>query len=87
MSHFDTETRYPRRVPRPRWTPPNDEVAGRIDAVEALYRQWQEVEAAYKQALTALTDPEGDDVPVAYMAKRLDVERKTIYRHTGRPMK
>lgn len=86
MSHLDTETGYPRRVPRPRYEPPDDNVASRIDKVVDLHRRKQEIEAEYRQLLTELADPEVDDVPVAYLAKRLDMERKTIYRHIGRPM-
>lgn len=86
VSHLDTQTRYPRRVPRPRWKPPTDEVAARIDAVVELHRQREEIEAKYRAALAKLADPEGDDVPIAHLAERLGIERKTVYRHLGRSM-
>jgi hypothetical protein len=83
---MDTETRYPRRVARPRWKPPNAEVDARIERVAQLYRQQQEVEAEYKRALVEVHDPDGDDVPIAHLAERIGIERKTVYRHLGRSM-
>lgn len=81
-----TESRYAQRVPKPRYSPPNADVAARIDAVVALYRQQQEIEAKYKQALAEVTRPDGDAVPIAHMADQLGLQRKTVYRHLGRPM-
>lgn len=86
MSQMDTVTRYPRRVARQKWTPPNDEVNRRIEAAVTLLRQKEEIEAQYKAALAALADPDGDAVPIAHLSERLGVERKTIYRHLGRSM-
>jgi AcrR family transcriptional regulator len=83
---MDTETGYPRRVARAKWTPPNDEVAARIDATVELFQRQQRIEAEYKAALAKLTDAEGDAVPIAHIADRLGVERKTVYRHLGRSM-
>lgn len=80
---MDTETRYPRRVARAKWTPPDDEIAAEIDAAVELYQQQQRIEAAYKAALARLADK---DVPIAHLAERLGVERKTVYRHLGRSM-
>lgn len=79
-------TSYPRRVARPKWTPPDEHVAARIDAAVRLYRRKEEIEAAYKKALAELADPNGDAVPIAYLADQLGVERKTVYRHIGRRM-
>jgi hypothetical protein len=80
-------------MPRAKWTPPNADVEKRIRHVvrlkaelDRIQARYDEAEAKYKAALTALVDPAKDDVPVAYMAETLNVERKTIYRHTGRPM-
>lgn len=81
-----TEGRYAQRVAKQRYSPPSDEVATRIDAVVALYRQQQDIEAAYKKALAELTSAEGDAVPIAHIAERLGLQRKTIYRHLGRSM-
>lgn len=84
---MDTETRYPRRVARPKYVPPDERTAAEIERVAALYRTWRAAEAEYKAAMTAVTDPDGEwDVPVAHMADKIGVERKTVYRHTGRSM-
>lgn len=82
-----TPVGYPQRVSKQRYTPPNDEVAARIARAVALAKQRDELDAEYRVELAALVDPEGDcRVPVAYMADQLGVERKTVYRHTGRVM-
>lgn len=83
---MDTQTRYPRRVARPKYVPPDPKTVAAIEHVKALYRQWRDAEAEYKRAVTELTDPTGLDVPIAHMATELGVERKTVYRHTGRSM-
>jgi hypothetical protein len=80
---------YPQRVPKQRYSPPNDEVAARIDRVVELYRQWQDSEAQYKKALAELAAPplgDPEHVTIAHIAGRLEVERKTVYRHLGRSM-
>lgn len=82
-----TPVGYPQHVPKQRYTPPNAEVAAEIDAVAELFAQWQRYEAEYKARVTQLIDQEGAwKVPVAHMATRLGVVRKTIYRHAGRSM-
>lgn len=82
-----TPVGYPQRVPKQRYTPPNDEVAALIARTVRLAKQRDEIEAEYRSALSALVDPAGEHrVPVAYMADQLGVERKTVYRHTGRSM-
>ena len=84
-----TLDRYPQRVPKSRYSPPNDEVAARIDRVVELYRRWQDAETEYKQALADLAEPplgHPEHVTIAHMAERLEVERKTVYRHLGRSM-
>ena len=59
----------------------------RQDHVVGLHRQWLEAEAEYKRRLGLLIDAGGEwKVPVAHVAERLGVERKTVYRHTGRSM-
>lgn len=83
---MDTQTRYPRRVARQKWTPPTPEVQQHIEEVVALYQEKQEAERRYKEGLAKLTDSTGDAVPIAHIAERLDVERKTVYRHLGRSM-
>ena len=82
-----TPNRYAERVPKQRYTPPTDKVAGEIDAVAELHKKWQEFEAEYRRRIAALIDPQGQwKVPVAHIAERLEMERKTIYRHAGRSM-
>lgn len=82
---MDTQTRYPRRMPRGKWTPPTPDLAQGIDHVIALYEKWKADEAEYKRALAELAQPVGP-VPIAHFAERLGVERKTVYRHLGRSM-
>lgn len=78
---------YAERVSKSRYSPPTPEVAAEIEAVVGLRRKVQEAEAEYRRRLTALIDPQGEyRVPVAHVAAALDVERKTVYRHAGRPM-
>lgn len=73
-----------RRWGRPKWAPTEAQQV-KIDAVVELRRQWRETGAEYMRMLVLLTDPKGADVPVVYLARRIGVERKTIYRHIGRP--
>jgi hypothetical protein len=82
-----TESRYAQRVPTKRYSPPDDQVAERIEHVVSLFRKQQEDEALYKAALAEVTDKEGDSVPIAHIAERLGIERKTVYRHLGRSMR
>ena len=82
-----TPAPYAERVSKSRYSPPTPEVAAEIEAVVNLRQKLIDDEAEYKRRLTALIDPEGSfKVPVAHIAAALDVERKTVYRHTGRPM-
>lgn len=74
-----------RRWGRPKWAPTAAQQV-KINAVVELRRQWREAEEEYKRMLVQLTDPAGADVPVIYLARRIGIERKTIYRHIGRPM-
>jgi transcriptional regulator of acetoin/glycerol metabolism len=74
-------------VPKSRYTPTSSEVEALIAKTVDLAKKRDEIEADYKALLTRLTDPDGAyKVPVAHMAEQLGVERKTIYRHTGRSM-
>jgi hypothetical protein len=89
MGHLGTLDRYAQRVPKSRYTPPNAEMAARIDAVVELHRKWGEAEQAYKAALAALAAPQPGDpehVPINHIAERLGTVRKTVYRHLGRSM-
>ena len=81
-----TDSGYSQRVPTKRYSPPDDQVAARIENVVSLFKQQQEIEDQYRQALADITDKDGDAVPIAHMAERLGVERKTVYRHLGRSM-
>jgi transcriptional regulator of acetoin/glycerol metabolism len=78
---------YADRVPKQRYSPPNDEVAARIGMVVRLFHEQEAAIARYKAALKEITDKEaGDGVPIAHMATELGIERKTVYRHLGRSM-
>jgi predicted transcriptional regulator len=79
-----TETPYDRRMPKAKWTP-DDETEQRIADLVAMYRELAEKEAAYRKELAQLAKPVGP-VPIAHLAERLDIERKTVYRHLGRSM-
>lgn len=83
---MDTQIRYPRRVARPKYVPPDEPTTAEIARVVELHKAWLKAEAEYKAALTKITDPKDWDVPVAHMAEQIGVERKTVYRHTGRSM-
>lgn len=75
---------YDRRVPKARFSP--DEATEReIQELLALHGRLAEVEAAYRSKLAELARPNGP-VPIAHLAERLNVERKTVYRHLGRSM-
>lgn len=84
VSHIDTQTGYPQRVPRSKWTP-DDDMAAKIADVVERYKRWHEAEREYKDALAAIAQPTGP-VPIAHLAEQLDIERKTVYRHLGRSM-
>lgn len=86
MSQLGTVAGYSQRVSKSKYTPPTPEVAEHVTRVVGLFRQRQEIEDAYKQALAELVSAEGDAVPIAYIAEQLSVERKTVYRHLGRSM-
>jgi AcrR family transcriptional regulator len=86
MRQLGTVSGYSHRVPTKRYSPPSDEVATHIDHVVTLFKRQEEIAAEYKKALADLTSKEGDAVPIAHIAERLGVERKTVYRHLGRSM-
>lgn len=87
VRRLGTLDRYPQRVPKQRYSPPNDEVAAEIAAAVQLYRQREEIDAKYRAAIAKLADREtGRGVPIAHLATELGVERKTVYRHLGRSM-
>ena len=82
MSQVGTEIRYPRRVARPPWTP-DAEQAKLLATLAAAAESREKAEAAYREALAECA---AADVPVKVLAERLNVERKTVYRHLGRSM-
>lgn len=78
---------YAAAMPKPRYTPPSEEVAARIAEVAALDRQINADIERRRELLTFLVDREnGLAVPIAHIAEVLGVERKTIYRRLGRRM-
>jgi transcriptional regulator of acetoin/glycerol metabolism len=80
-----TDDRYAQPVARAKWTPDEPELEQRLDRLVALHQQLEQVETEYKAALATLAKPNGP-VPIAYLAERLGVVRKTVYRHLGRSM-
>jgi hypothetical protein len=79
-----TDRPYAQRMPRAKWTP-DEELDQEIGRLVEMYRKLDEAEAACRAELKRLARPEGR-VPIAYLAERLNVERKTVYRHLGRSM-
>ena len=75
---------YSPRVAKSRYTPPTPEVEAHVERVVGLFERRQQIEDEYKKALGELISD--DKVPIAYIAEKLDVERKTVYRHLGRSM-
>ena len=72
---------------RAKWSPPDASTEAAISGVLDAFAQWSAAEAEYKRQLAALVAADGElRVPIAHIAERLDIERKTVYRHTGRPM-
>lgn len=66
-----------------RYSPPED-VVGLIAEIVLQARRRDEADARYRSLLTLAVNER--DVPVAYLAEQLGVERKTVYRHAGRSM-
>lgn len=82
---MSTGNSYPVVMPRPEWVP--DEVRRRkLDKLVRLARRRDALDAEYRTLLAELADPNGDNVPIKQLAERLQVTRKTVYRHLGRPM-
>jgi predicted GIY-YIG superfamily endonuclease len=65
---------------RPRWVA-QPAVAERIDEVVLLKTLWIQAESEFRAELLRLVNTQGSSVPVTYIAGRLGVHRKTIYRH------
>lgn len=76
---------YDQRMPPAKWTP--DKATEReIRRLVTLHRRLAKAEAEYRAQLARLARPAGP-APIAHLAERLDVERKTVYHHLGHPMK
>lgn len=78
-----TPTRYPQRMPRSPWSPNADQTR----LLAALKRDAEAREKAEEQYRTRLAECEQAGIPIRRLADELGVERKTVYRHLGRPMK
>jgi len=61
--------------------------AGQAQLLAHLKAAAEEREKAEVKYRKLLADCEAAKIPIARLAEELDVERKTIYRHLGRPMK
>lgn len=77
-----TVTRYPQRVPRAKYEPPDD-LDGEISDAVALHQRSQEGIDEAKRRFVTFADRK---VPISYLADRLGVTRKTMYRLLGRKM-
>ncbi|MFI6228660.1 helix-turn-helix domain-containing protein [Micromonospora echinospora] len=72
-------------MPRPEWVP--DEARRRkLDKLARLAQRRDAIEAEYRALIAELADPEGDAIPIAQIAARANITRKTVYRYLGRPM-
>jgi predicted transcriptional regulator len=71
-------------VPKAKWSP-DEKLDEEISALVELHLKVAAADEAYKQELARLAQPNGP-VPIAHLAERLNVERKTVYRHLGRSM-
>lgn len=80
-----TEGPYAVRMPPKKWEP-DPALDQRIEKLVAMYRKIAEADTAYREELAQLAQPVGP-VPIAHLAERLELERKTVYRHLDRPMK
>jgi transcriptional regulator of acetoin/glycerol metabolism len=69
-------------MPRPTFTP-DDEQRRTLQALARLARRRAKDDEELTR-LIAQADSQG--IPVAAIAERADVERKTVYRRLGRPM-
>lgn len=74
---------YPQRVARSPWTPNPRQ----SDLLAMLKRAAEKVGQAEAEYRALLADCKKADIPIARLAEELKVERKTIYRHLGHPMK
>ncbi|MGS2615142.1 hypothetical protein ACVCAH_11545 [Micromonospora sp. LZ34] len=69
-------------MPRPTFTP-DDAQRATLDALARLARRRKKLDEE-ADALMAKADEQG--IPVSWIADHAQVQRKTVYRHLGRPM-
>jgi hypothetical protein len=87
VCRMGTAADYAPRVAKRKWEPPTPELAERLEALRAKHAQLDVILGEVKDEVTALAEgTDGPAVPIAALAELLGVERKTIYRYTGRPM-
>jgi hypothetical protein len=78
-----TEPLYPQRMSRSPWVPnPTQEVL--LATLRAAAEERKRCDERYRELLAECALAE---IPIARIATEVSVERKTIYRHLGRPMK
>jgi hypothetical protein len=70
-------------VARPPWAP-DDKQAKLLAALKRAATDRDKAEATYRELLAKCAEA---DIPILRLSDELGVERKTIYRHLGRPMK
>jgi hypothetical protein len=77
-----TPTIYPRRMPKPSFTP-DDNQKRLLAALRRAHKRAGDAEAEYKRILAECA---AADIPVLKLAEEVGAQRKTIYRHLGRSM-
>lgn len=78
-----TVDQYAQRVPKKKWTPPNDEVTAQMQASKAKYDEIEATMAEIKADVLAFV---ALGAPVITLAELYGVQRKTIYRWMGQEM-
>ncbi|MFC6017193.1 helix-turn-helix domain-containing protein [Plantactinospora solaniradicis] len=70
-------------MPRPTFTP-DDAQRATLDAIARLARRREKLDKEMDELIAKAAQQE---IPIATIADRAGVERKTVYRHLGRPMR
>lgn len=69
-------------MPRPTFTP-DDAQRATLDALTRLARRRKKLD---KETDELMSKAEEQGIPISWIADTAQVQRKTVYRHLGRPM-